>query len=90
MSLRPIQRNIMSYCDSLLRQSCDFYCDKLRAGQSSYRISIQLMKNQPEERLATTSELNLASSLAGNNREEAWGMGYKTVKLCGCIQHPTS
>jgi hypothetical protein len=35
------------------------------------------MKNQPEERLATTSEQNLASTLAGNNREEAGGMGYE-------------
>ncbi len=37
--------------------------------------NIQLVKIQPEERLATTSELNLASSLV-TGCGEARGMGY--------------
>lgn len=37
--------------------------------------TIRLVKIQPEERLATTSELNLASSLV-TDCEEARGMGY--------------
>ena len=44
-------------------------------GAPSKAHTIQLVKIQPEERLATTSELNLAPSLVTDCRE-AKGMGY--------------
>ena len=41
----------------------------------SKACNIQLVKIQPEERLASTSELNSAPGLV-TNRREAGGMGY--------------
>ena len=55
----------------------DRYCLRRRLSVPRSLIC-RLVKIQP-------SELNLASGLAGNNREEAKGMIYRTVKLCRCI-----
>jgi hypothetical protein len=53
-------------------------CEMLEKGVWSKILNIRLVKPQPEERLATTLELNLASSLV-TGCGEARGRGYWAV-----------